>query len=602
MKINNLFIVATFLIIVQNALAQEVKVTVSVKKIIETGETFRLSFTVNANADNFKAPALNNFDVIAGPSVSTQSSFQFINGKATNSVSTIYSYYLRANKPGTFTIGKASVTVNGKQHSSAPTEVEVMGQNKASNPTEANTSNANINTSQDFFLRISLSKTKPYQGEQILATTKIYYSEKMGFGGLNSQKQAKFEGFWKKDLDMPNRLDFKRENINGKTYLSAVLAESIISPQRAGEFTIDPAEINATIGVGFQGRDLWGRERYQQVFDKTIKSNAPKIQVTPIPTAARPKSFTGAVGQYTLEADVSANELVANDALTVQLKIRGTGDIRLVEAPVINFPPVFEKYDPKPKHNVRDTRSGTQGVVVFEYLVIAREQGQYTLEPVVFSYFDPELKKFVELKTDPFNILVKKGDGENTYNGGTFVDKEDVQIYNSDILHINETNLSVQKKGSFFFASILYYLTLLAFLLIFSLFFIIKRKQIKLNSNTALAKNKKANQMIQKRLKKAKALMQTNDSTSFFAEILNALWKYLSDKLAIPTSELDKENISKKLAALNIKPTIASAFIELIDKCEFARYAPSATSENMQQILDTTAKIIRQLEQSLKNK
>lgn len=590
-----------------NVLGQEIRFSATAPKVVELNDQFRLTFKVNSQGRKFMPPDLSAFHY-SGPSTSNSMNTSIVNGQVTQSIEQSYIYYLQPKKIGKFTIAAAQITVNGKTVSSNKVEIEVVKGANTSNNSNATNSNKNnkpnsstsepitTDTGKDLFIRILVNKTNAYIGEQLLATIKIY--SRLDLAGFEDISFPTYNGFWTQEIKTSSNITLERENINGVVYNVGVLKRDILYPQRAGALTIEPATVKAVVRK---------RVRRPSFFDSglrnvsvSLKSNKRSIKVSPLPTP-KPIDFSGAVGTFKMTTTIDKNELKSNEPLNLKIKIVGNGNIKLIEKFDVKFPTDFEVYDPKISTNVNNSINGASGSKIFEYLVIPRHAGEFTIPPVSFSYFDIERKKYKTITSDEFKIKVEKG--ENDENTATVIsghNKEEVEFIGQDIRFIKTNKPEIQKIGGSFYEKSAFNLTYLVLIGLFAGSMLFFRQKIKENANTALMRNKKANKISQKRLKKAKEFMSQNKEDMFYTETLQALWGYLSDKLTIPQSTLSKENITEKLQNHQVSEDTINEFLSLIDKCEFAQYAPSAARNDMNLIYSEAMVVIGKIEQSLK--
>ena len=598
-KYISLILILSFTI--YSAFAQ-VRFKASANKVVEVGENFRLIFSVNAQGSGFTPPSIKKFAVLAGPSTSRNSSFQYINGKTTQTMNVSYTYILQARKPGKYSIGKAEITIEGKKYNSNAITIEVIKGGSSNTPNNNNVDGSTptqTTNSDDLFVRINLNKSTVYQGEQLIASIKVY--DRIGLKNLTDYKFPKYTGFWTQDIETNGNITLQRENVNGKLYKTGVLKQTILFPQKSGTLTITPFELECVVQqIAGKRRNFFGEyvNTYVDV-TKKIKSAGRKVKVLPLP-ANKPASFKSAVGNnFSITAKIDRKELKSNESITLKVKILGSGNIKLVDVPTIKFPSSFEVFDPKITDNISNTLAGSQGSKTFEYLLIPREQGEYTIPAISFSYFDVNSKSYKTLITRAIKINVAKGEGNYENVNNLSVSKEDVESLGTDIRHIKLNKFTLIKTSYSFFGSVGFYSIYLLSFLVFVLLIFILRKKLELNSNLALQRNKQANKISKKRLKLAASYMKENDKAKFYDEIIKALWGYLSDKLNIPGSELSRENVKETLTQHNVNDTIIIDFISVIDSCEFAKYAPVTNDNGLEgdykkasEIINTFEKVI----------
>jgi hypothetical protein len=590
--------------LVIHQLHAQVSFTASANKVVETGERFRLNFTVNADGSKFVPPDLSQFMVLGGPSSSTSTSFQFINGKTSQSISTTYSYILESKKEGKYTIGKAEITVDGKVYASAPITIEVVKGNTI--PQDVIADQQAEKSSDDIFIQYLVDKTTVYQGEQVNVTLKIYdgIKPKSGAGGLNGFNRYKapaltgFFSYMVKDPAQNTSLD--RENYKNKVYFTGKVWQSLLFPQQSGTLTIEPFELECILQVkAGQRRTIFGG--LVDVYDditRNLRSAARTIKVLPLPENA-PASFNGAVGSnFQISAVADKTELKTNESISLKISLSGNGNIKIIDKVNVSFPSSFEVYDPKVTNNISTTIAGSKGTNTYEYLIIPREAGQYTIPSIEFSYFDVVAKAYKTLKTQEFSFTIEKGEGSgNVTTSG--VSKEFVKELGSDIRFIIQHDFDLHKKNKTFFGSLWFYLYYIISAIVFLIAIVVLRHRIKLNENIGLLKNKRANRLSKKRLKLAATYVKKGDKTAFYDEAIRALWGYLSDKLGIPVSNLSRETAREALEKKKLNPEIIDTFIKTIDDCEFAKYAPASAHNQIEQDYENVARIINKLENTL---
>lgn len=577
------------LILVLQAVGQDVSFTASAPKVVTVGEQFQLKFVVNAKGTGLKLPDLSNFKIIAGPNTSSGSSIQIINGQMSQSVTYTYTCMMQAAKEGGFTIGEATVTVKGKQYKSNVLSIEVVKSKQS----------GDVNN-KDLFVKVLVDKNSVYQGEHIIATIKVYSS--LDLVGINNMKFPDYNGFYAQEIETPSQISLHRENVGGQIYNVGLMKKSILFPQRAGEIVIDPFELECIVRQRVQRRsrsifdDFFGS--YQRV-NKKVKSAPVKINVKALP-ANKPESFSSAVGNFKMSAVIDKTDVKTNDAVTLKVKISGNGNVKLVDPPKVDFPPDFETYEPKVATNVKNSISGSAGSKVFEYLLIPRHAGKFRISPLVFSYFDTRLKKYKTISSGEFLINVTKGDESETTNIISGFGKEDVKFIGSDIHYIKKNDFTLARIGTTLFGSLNFYLAYSAGLFIFLVIFVLRRNQIKRNSNVMLVKNRKANKISRKRLKIAYTHLKQNNKEGFYDELLKALWLYLSDKLGISVADLSRDKVMEMLEKYNVDKELIDRFTEITDTCHFARYAPAEGAHQLETAYSDAGNIIGRFERCLR--
>ena len=597
-------ILLLFLITGSDLWAQNVSITATAPNVVKVGEQFRLNYVVNAKPSSFGAPEISNFYVLSGPNQSTSQSIQIINGRRTSSVTITYSYYLQATGEGDFTIPAATAVVENKNYTSNTVKIEVITGENPAGATQPSTSQTqqpqDIDVSEDLFVRILSNRKNIYRGEYIIVTIKLY--TRLSITGFGESEMPDFQGFWTQDIESPTQLNLVRENVNGKIFNTAVIKKVILFPQKTGEIIIDPFKLETYIRQQTNRPrspfdDFFGNS-YSNVV-KPLVSNTAKIQVKDLPPDA-PEGFSGAVGNLAIKAEIDKQEAMTNDALTFKVIVSGNGNVQLIDAPRINFPPDFETYDPKIQTNVTNGVNGQSGSKTFEYLLIPRHAGNFRIPQVTLNSFEPKSGQYRTSSTTEFNISILKGDEEDAVSVIAGRSKEDLKIIGSDILFIKDNQFKMFRIGQGFFGSSLLYLLYAGIFLFFLGVLLIRRKRIQRQQNVELVKNQRASREAKRRLKEAATNMKKNESEAFYEAVLKALTGYLVDKLNIPMSDLSKDSARNGLQKYDVKPEAIEEYLELADVCEMARYSPTAIEGGMEEVYSRSIKIISLLEQNLR--
>ncbi|KPK85155.1 MAG: hypothetical protein AMS27_08130 [Bacteroides sp. SM23_62_1] len=585
------------------AAAQDVTFTADAPRVIEVGEQFRLTFTLNARPSSFTPPDITNFYVLSGPNQSTSTSFQIINGKSSQSITISYTYYLQATTQGTFTIGPATAVVDRKEYTTDPVTVEVVGGQKPS-PTPqdqpAQSTQPQELPDEDLFVRVITDKKSVYQGEHIIATLKIY--TRLAITGFGSNEMPDFSGFWSQDIETPTQINLQRENVNGVIYNTGVIRKVLLFPQKSGEIIIEPFKLETYVRQQVSTPrsifdDFFGPS-YTNV-SKMLESDPVKIIVKPLPSG-QPATFSGAVGSMHINASVDKANVKTNDAVTLKFTVRGNGNLKLVESPKIDFPPDFDTFDPKVTTNISNTLNGQTGSKTFEYLLIPRHPGNYRIPPVMFSYFDPAKNDYYSLQTGEFMMAVEKGEEEEAVSVVSGLSKEDLKILGSDILFIKSGHFKLFRTGKTLFGSPAFYLVYASSLLLFIFIVLFRRAHIRKQQNIELLKNRKASKVARKKLRQASQYLKQNLKEEFYEALLKAFWGYLGDKLNITASALSRDTASRNLSSYIDDADLINRFIRVIDDCEMARYSPQSGTEQMDTLYSEAMKVITKMEHNLR--
>lgn len=596
--------------------------TASAPDVVVVGDQFRLTYVVSTQqVKDFKAPgSVTGFDILMGPSRSQQSSTQIVNGKVSSSSSITYTYILMATQEGTFSIPAASIVADGEHLISNAVNIKVLPKDKGSNSSggaNANSSNGKSNNSskpsassssgsnisnQDLFITATATKTNIYEQEAFLLTYKIYTLVELE--GFDNVKLPDFKGFLSQEIEQSNDQRWQLEHYNGRNYHTTIYRQFVLFPQQAGELAIEPARFDASVRKVIRTIDPFdaffnGGSNFVQI-KKTLNTPTVKVNVNALPSG-KPSGFSGGVGNFNITSSISSQEIKTNDAITIRLVISGTGNLKLISNPKVEFPSDFEVYDPKVDNKVRLTREGNTGNKVIEYLAIARHPGTFKIPAITFSYFDIKSKSYKTLKTEEYQVTVEKGEGNADQVVANFTNKEDIKVLGEDIRFIKRHDVKLQPKGKFFYGSIFYWMFYIIPLIVFIVFFIVYRKQAIENTNVAKVRTKKANKIASKKLKLAGKLLAENRKDEFYDEVLKALWGYISDKLNIPVSRLSKDNIEEKLIKRGVSNELVKEFLNALHECEFARFAPGDENQAMDNVYSVALNVISKIENSIKH-
>lgn len=584
--------------------------TAEAPDVVVSGDQFRLTFTVNTQkVKDFRAPSITKgFDVLMGPSRSQQSSTQIINGKVSSSSSITYTYILMAGDAGTYTIPAASIEAEGEKIFSNAITIKVLPPDQSTGNAKSSQGSSSQSASQvasgritnnDLFITATASKTTVHEQEAILLTYKVYtlVNLRQLFG-----KMPDLKGFHTQEIELPQQKTFSLEHYKGRNYNTTVWSQYILFPQQTGKLEIPSITFEGVVAVQTISDDpfdaFFNGGGYREVKKKIV---TPKLTINVQPLPAKPENFSGGVGEFTLSSSINAKDVKTNDAVTIKLTINGSGNMKLISTPEVKFPEDFEVYDPKVTNNFDVSRSGLTGSQTIEYLAIPRHAGNFTIPPVEFTYFDLKTNSYKTLKTEAYNINVAKGKGNADQVIADFTNKENVKVLGQDIRFIKLGDTKLMPKGDVFFGTISYYLWYIIPFVLFVGLVVFFRKQAAENANVAKVKTKKANKVATKRMKLAGKLLAENRKNEFYDEVLKALWGYISDKLSIPVSQLSKDNIEAELAKYGVADDVIKDFINALNECEFARYAPGDENEAMDKVYTTSVEAISKMENSIKH-
>ena len=605
MKRSSIFLICLF--IACACFSQVIRV--STPSRVEAGENFRVSFKVTTqDVDDFRS-GLHSTDVvevIAGPYTSSESSFQMVNGHTSSSSSITYTYTLYAAKSGVYNIPAAHARVGGKQISSRPAKVTVVGsaQGRGNNSPKMHEDDnyqphmkaaGSAISGRDLFIKVSANKKKVYEQEPILLTYKVYTL--VDLTQLEG-KMPELTGFHTQEIPLPQQKSFHIERVNGKPYRTVTWSQYVMYPQMTGKMEIPSITFKGIVVQQNRSVDPFeaffnGGSGYVEVKRNIV---APSIKIDVLPLPHKPANFSGGVGKFNISAQLNKNELKAGDPLSLRIVVGGIGNLKLIKQPVVNFPKDWDKYDPKVTDKTKLTSNGLEGNMIYDILAVPRNQGHYTIPPVELTYYDTSLNQYKTIKTQSFEIEVAKGDGSRS----SVVDYSKDQP--KDIKDIKKGEAELHSVDNFFFGSVGYLMSLLIPFAAFVALLVIFRKRAIDNADLVKMKGKKANKIATKRLRQANKLMLAGKSNEFYDEVLRALWGYVGDKLNMPAEKLSRENISEKLQSHNVDDNTISKFLSAIDDCEMMRFAPGDPEGNMNKTFESAMTAIMEIENVMKKK
>lgn len=614
-----LFCIVAFLLTAIFQMSAQNVIRVEAPDVVAVNEQFNVTFIIEGekSPSDFQWSSGDDFQLVWGPQKGSSSSIQIINGKRSSSHQTTFIYILIPKATGTFQLPAATALLSGDRISSTQASIQVVsdgasssqssGQNggKSSGGGQTSSTGSGEISSNDLFMRLSLSRTEVVIGEPITATLKIY--QRANVVGFENAKFPTFNGFWSQETYVPNNIEFKRESLDDKIYNTAVLRTYVLIPQQSGAITIDPAELVCLVNIRTAPStsnslfDSFFQDEYRTI-RKRVTTPAVKVKVNPLP-AGQPASFGGGVGNFGISARLTTDNLKTHDAASLIITVSGRGNVALLEEPKVNFPPDFEVYDTKTTENTDKSNGGTSGSKSFEYPFIPRSHGDFTIEPVEYSYYDVNAGKYVTLRTEPLHVKVAKGKGGDstpvtTVNSG--VERKDVKSLADDIRFIFTGKPGLSGSGSFFVGSVFFWILLALMILGATSVYLAFRKVAAMRADVAGTKNRRATKMAQKRLKLAGEYLDKNLYTAFYEELHKALIGFVSDKLNMDMSEISKDNIASALTEGGVSEEQTKAFTDLLDACEFARYSPDGGNEAMRSHYDAALKVISSIDSGLK--
>ncbi len=606
--VNRLMHITALLILSLSTFAQ-VKVTLKAPSQVEEGRNVQVSYTVDTqDVKDFQVGDFPGFEVLYGPTQSRQSSYSIINGKSSTSSSITFSYTLLATKAGTYKLPVATVQSGGKEYRSNSATIQILpnadggsssssGGSQQSGATRMRTQNAGEGISgNDLYITVTASKRDVYEQEAVVLTYKLYTLVSIDQCSAN---MPDLDGFLIQEIPLPQQKTLKYENVNGKNYGTVVWSQYVLFPQQTGTLKVPP--LNFETEVVQQNRNV---DPFDAFFNggsslvrvkKTVVAPGVEIQVNPLPD--KPANFSGAVGtDFNVSGTLTPEQVDANDAVQLRLVVSGTGNMKVMNAPTVQWPKDFEIYDPKVTDKTKLSSAGTTGNMVYDYTAVPRHGGKYSVPPVEFCYFDTNSKSYKTIRTDSFHVSVAKTFSKVTNSKTT---QEDLRVLNNDIRYIKIGTKADHHQGVRFFSTPWYYGIYAILLALFLIIVAAYRRLVKESSNTVKRRRKKASKAAAKRLKKAQTLLHQSKASEFYDEVMRALWGYVSDKLNLPLTSLTKDNVGEQLRAKNVEEETISQFLQTLENCEYARFAPGDPEATMDKLFTDATDIINTLDTKL---
>lgn len=544
------------------------------KSKLGINERLRVDFEMNEDGDNFNPPDFQGFRVIGGPNQAISNSW--INGK--RSYSKTYSYFLSPQSRGKFTIGQATIEVEGQIYKSSPVEVEVTA--AVERPKDEN--DADYIASENVHLVAEVSNTNPYLNEAITVVYKMYVSHDVSItSSWREIDTPKYADFWSQNLDNQGNFKIYDGQYKGEEYRYVILRTTVLYPQKTGKLEIEPLTLDVPIDVQGNRRDIFGRRLMTRV-NKTISAGNRTITVKPLPENGRPENYTGAVGDFKFNVSTNRSDLDANEALELTLNVSGTGNLKLFDLPSVKLPSSLEIYEPERSENVNTNYKGMFGDVKEIYTIIPHFKGNYPIRPITFSYFDPSSERYITLSSDEIIIKVESGPvtADSDTNNRTISQKQKVEFYKEQFKFIKLNTNFEEISSSSYFRSSLFWTAVIAPLLLIPIFIFVGKKRRRMLADIEGSRLRRANRLAKKYLAEAKKRL--TDKELFYEALHRALHNYLKAKLNIETTDMSKDRISELLQGKNVTMHTIMGFTELIKSCEFARYTPASNHTILQ--------------------
>lgn len=600
-----LYILAFLVISLGSVGTVSAQISVSVPSHVQAGENFRLAYTINnQDVEDFRAGNIpEGLELIAGPYTSQQSSYQMVNGHTTSSSSITFTYTLYATKDGSYNIPPAHARIRGRNVASRAVRVTVSGRVRNSGGTPrmhqdesapAMQSAGSRISDKDLFIKVTANKKRVHEQEPVLLTYKVYTL--VDLTQLEG-KMPDLTGFHSQEIPLPRQKSFHVERVNGKTYRAVTWSQYLMYPQMTGSLKIPSITFKGIVVQENRNVDPFeaffnGGSGYVEV-KRNIVAPGMTIQVDPLPT--KPAGFSGGVGKFNISAQLSKKEVKAGDPVTLRVVVGGTGNLKLIKQPEPVFPKGFDKYDPKVTDKTKLTNAGVGGNMVYDFLVVPRNQGEYDIPPVAFTYYDVDANAYKTIRTQGFHLSVAPGDGKGE------TDSYDA-LKDNDIHDIKSGDTTVHPIGDIFYGSAAYWISLVIPLVAFIVLLIVFRRRAIENADIVKMRGKRATKIARRRLKNASRLMFAHKQAEFYDEVLRALWGYAGYKLNMSVESLSRDNIKDNLMQHGVPAESVEKFIMALDECEFERYAPGDAAGNMEKTFQSAMTAIMEIENVMNRK
>lgn len=590
-KIGNMnkFFVIVVLFIQTTLLAQEIKFEAKVSNSsIGLNERIQVSFTINQDGDNFQPPNFEGFRVVGGPLQATN--FSWING--VKSFARTYTYYLLPTQKGTFIIKQGTIEYDGEIYKTVPVKVTVT--DAIDVPKDPN--DPDFKAGEGIHLVAEVSQANPYLNEPVTVVYKLYFDPRFQVRNVQEVENPKYNGFYSQQINI-EKLEAVQGKYNGQDYAMVLWRKVILYPQEAGAKPLEPLSINLDIDIPTGRRNFFLEPEYKSI-SKIVSAGAKTINVKPLPEEGKPASFTGAVGKFDFAVIPSKTELRSGESLDLEISVSGTGNLKLFTIPKTEFPSAFEVFDPEHKEQVNTPLSGMNGKISDKYTIIPQFKGKYTIKPIEFTYFDLGTKSYktITSKEVTINVLDNPNFTSNKQQVAENGPNKQQVVKNDVFQFIKLKSDFVPKHKEQFFGTNLFFGLLFAPFLIIPIIVLARKKKEAIDADEFGNKIRRNNRLAKKYLSDAKK--QMGNKIPFYMAMERALHNFLKAKLHIETSEMSKENIQEILESKKAQPETIIQFIQLMNDCEFARYAP-ATEVAMKQDFEKAVSLISDLEKQL---
>lgn len=598
MKATTIKLTALLMAVTMAMAARAASFVVEAPRQVEVGQSFQVVYKLNnAHGTNFHVTKADGLKYLYGPARSEMSSSSNVNGHVSSSRMEAYTYTYRAERAGKVTIPAATIEADGRTLKSNSITINVVGTGQGGNgapPAYGGGMAPPVNPYEqtagrtiapdDAFVHVALGRDNVYEQEAVVCTIKLYTKYE---GNIACTKQPSFEGCLIEELPTPRDGNPHSETFNGKQYLTLELGKYILYPQQSGTMTVTSGNYDITV----MQRDVYQAGGFMVSLpvgtQVRVKSNQATIRVNPLPSP-QPAGFSGAVGVYEVTSRIEPSQLKTYQPSTYTLTVRGKGNLKYVTPPAITFPDQFDSYDPQTTLDTSPEGGDVSGKVDFEYRFIPQFEGEFDIDGVDFVYFNTNSRRYETIHIPSRHVTVTKGDGEPSSH---------YKLRKQDIGDIVAGDLALSRAPMFLVEKPAYWLAFAALLAATVTALLINRKRIKRRSDIKGTRSRRAGKVASRRLKKARSLMHHADSRdAFYNEVLNAFWGYLGDRLDIAPSELSKDNISAVMEEAGFDQSHIDSTLEVLDKCEFAQYAPELAGDDMSSVYNQASATMDELE------
>jgi len=559
------------------------------KKRLGLNERLRVDFVMNQNGDNFSPPSFEGFQVVSGPQQAVSRSW--VNG--VRSFSKTYTYFLTPKQKGTQTIAQATITIEGEMYKTTPVDITVTA--AVARPNDPN--NVDYLAEENLHLVAEISNYSPYINEAITVLYKIYFRNPITISDVQELESPEFSDFWSHLIKIP-QVTVGNGTYKNEPYKEVVWRKVVLYPQKTGALELEPLTLSLNVGIPSNRRDLFGNRMYQQI-QKTVTAGGVNIRVKPLPLDGQPPNFTGAVGQFDFDVVLSKDALKATESFQAKVKVRGNGNLKLFDLPKITVPNTLELYEPEHDEQVKTTLKGMQGSIEDRYTIVPQYQGKYPIPQLSFSYFDPKNEVYRTLQSQKLIVDVFDGPiaGNSAIANTAPSQQQNLVASESAFRFIDlDTSLGWIEQAQFWKSNRYWGLVLSPFAALL-LLFLVRRKQMNNAQDEQQIKQRVANRLARKYLSSAKAKL--HEQAAFYEALERALHNYLKAKLQLETQEFSKAKIQSVLAARQATEKTATAFVNLLENCEQARYAPGSTVD-MKADYENASSMIAILDKELK--